>query len=171
VLDKYGVTFRVMHGYGSATVVNNIAEETADLDNPLLALYVGDWDPSGLHMSEVDLPQRLDRYGASVDVERLALIKHHLSGLPSFEAITKRKDARYQWFVARYGHRCWELDALSPVVLREAVEKRIQSIIDVEYWARCDRVERAERESLRLYMAAWRRDDHEWLDPEVSPQI
>lgn len=163
VLDKYGVTFRVMHGYGSATVVNNIAEETYYLDNPLLVLYAGDWDPSGLHMSEVDLPRRLEEYGASVDIERVALTSEHVTthGLPSFKAITKQKDPRYQWYAGRYGRLCWELDALNPVVLREAVEERIGSIIDLEYWSRCDRVERAERESLRLYMAAWQRDDRE----------
>jgi hypothetical protein len=61
VLDKYGVGFRVMHGFASATVVNGIA--TAD-PRPMTALYVGNWDPSGLYLSEVDLPERLAKYGA-----------------------------------------------------------------------------------------------------------
>jgi len=51
ILNKYGVTFRVMHGYSSATTVNDIAEGTRDLEDPLIALYVGDYDPSGMHMS------------------------------------------------------------------------------------------------------------------------
>jgi hypothetical protein len=77
VLDKYGVTFRVLHGYSSATTVNEIAEESQDYDEPLLTLYVGDWDPSGLHMSEVDLPRRLSEYGASVEIVRVALTRDH----------------------------------------------------------------------------------------------
>ena len=60
VLNKYGVTFRVMHGYGSATALHAIAEASAVSDKPLTVLYVGDWDPSGLHMSEIDLPDRLE---------------------------------------------------------------------------------------------------------------
>ena len=56
VLDKYGVKFRVMHGFSSATAVKDIAD---DFDGrPLIILYVGDWDPSGLYMSERDLPER-----------------------------------------------------------------------------------------------------------------
>jgi hypothetical protein len=79
VLDKYGVTFRVLHGYSSVTTVNEIAEESQGYDEPLLALYVGDWDPSGLHMSEVDLPRRLLEYGASVEIVRVALTHDHVA--------------------------------------------------------------------------------------------
>jgi hypothetical protein len=72
VLDKYGVTFRVMHGFSSATIVNQVADETRDSENPLLVLYVGDWDPSGMHISEVDLPKRLAEYGGSINIKRVA---------------------------------------------------------------------------------------------------
>jgi hypothetical protein len=71
VFEEYGVTFRVMHGYGSFSQVREIAEETAA--DHRVVLYVGDWDPSGLHMSEVDLPQRLTKYGGKVTLLRGAL--------------------------------------------------------------------------------------------------
>jgi hypothetical protein len=58
VLTEFAVTFRVFHGFASATAVNEIATQT-ELGRSLIALYVGDWDPSGLHMSEWDLPERL----------------------------------------------------------------------------------------------------------------
>src|SRR5262249_29834001 len=61
VLDKYAVGFRVMHGFSSATSVYDVAQ--SDNDRPLVTLYVGDWDPSGLYMSESDLPERLKQYG------------------------------------------------------------------------------------------------------------
>ena len=51
---------------------------------------------------------------------------------------------------------CWELDALSPVVLREAVENHIVDGIDSEYWERCEQVERVERESLMEIMGGWK---------------
>jgi hypothetical protein len=88
VLDEHGVGFRVMHGFGSATVVHNIAD---DHDRRrLIALYVGDWDPSGLCMSERDLPDRLLKYdGYHVDVSRIALVQNQLHGLPSFPAADK----------------------------------------------------------------------------------
>jgi hypothetical protein len=61
-----------------------------------------------------------------------------------------------RWFVKNYGHQAWELDALSPVVLRERVANCIRANIDLEYWARCEVIERAERESLVEVMAGWR---------------
>jgi hypothetical protein len=56
VLDDYAVGFRVMHGFSSATAVYDVAQGDARRD--LIALYVGDFDPSGLFMSEEDLPKR-----------------------------------------------------------------------------------------------------------------
>src|ERR1700731_4637044 len=73
VLDEFAVTFSVKHGFDSATSVNGVACQTADNERPLIIFYVGDWDPSGLCMSERDLPQRLARYGAYVDLRRIAL--------------------------------------------------------------------------------------------------
>ena len=88
------VGFRVMHGFGSATEVYNIAQD--DDGRPLIALYVGDWDPSGLCMSEHDLPERLSRYdGEHVELERIALTRSQLRDLPSFPAADKKKDPRY----------------------------------------------------------------------------
>lgn len=106
VLEEFGVTFRVMHGYGSATALYEIAGESNRSDRPMTALYVGDWDCSGLHMSEIDLPDRLARYGGTATVERIALTDRDVgpgTDLPSFDAITKRGDSRYAWFVGRYG--------------------------------------------------------------------
>jgi hypothetical protein len=51
-----------MHGHGSATAVHQAAVESAGSPKILTALYLGDWDPNGMHMSEVDLPSRLLRY-------------------------------------------------------------------------------------------------------------
>jgi hypothetical protein len=156
VLNKYGVTFRVMHGYGSATSVHQIAEETAN--ESILALYIGDWDPSGLHMSEVDLPRRLCGYGGNVKLLRVALTENDTnSGLPEFAVEEKRSDPRYQWFVRHHGQRCFELDALDPNKLRDRVERVIRSQIDFEAWDRCKTVEKAEIQSLVEVMESWGR--------------
>jgi hypothetical protein len=155
VLDKYGVGFRVTHGFSSATEVYNITQY--DDGRPLIVIYVGDWDPSGLCMSEQDLPERLERYdGQHVELERIALTRDHLADLPSFPASDKSKDPRYKWFVRNYGNRCWELDALDPNVLRACVEEKIREQIEPTAWERCKVVERAEKESLFTVMSGWR---------------
>jgi hypothetical protein len=154
VLKEYGVGFRVMHGFSSATVVHDIAED--DDGRELMALYVGDWDPSGLYMSERDLPDRLEKYeGDHVEVNRVALVRHQLTDLPFFPAADKRRDPRYKWFVENHGNRCWEIDALDPNVLRDCVEKEIKSLIDPDEWDRLKIVNNAERASLREILSRW----------------
>jgi hypothetical protein len=160
VLNKFGVTFRVMHGFGSATTVHGIAEETARAEKPLTVLYVGDWDPSGLNMSEHDLPSRLERYNGQATFRRIALNADDVgvgTELPWFEAKTKEKDSRYRWFVKNFGTRCWELDALSPVVLRQRVEDAIVGMLDIDAWNHAIGVERAEVDSMQDFALAWRR--------------
>ena len=149
VLDEYGVGFWVMHGFSSATVVHDIADDYDD--RPLTALYVGDWDPSGLYMSECDLPDRLDKYGGyHVETKRIALTQEQLAALPFFPASDKRKDPRYKWFIENFGNRCWEIDALDPNMLRDRVEEEINlCITDLDAWERCETSDQAQRESLQ----------------------
>jgi hypothetical protein len=156
VLDEYAVGFRVMHGFSGATTINDVAED--DDGRELIVLYVGDFDPSGMFMSEVDLPARLEKYeGYHVTLRRVALTVEQLEELPSFAAATKGKDPRYKWFVANHGRDCWELDAMDPNDLRDCVEREIKELIEPVAWERCEVVNKAEQESLRSILANWPR--------------
>jgi hypothetical protein len=170
VLSEYQVTFRALHGFNSATQVWDIAQDNDGRD--LIALYVGDIDPSGMCMSEVDLPKRLEEYdGDHVEVRRIALTMEQVPGLPSFPASDKgpngksKGDTRYKWFVANYGDTCWELDAMDPRDLRECVEAAIKELIEQEAWNRCMVQNNAEKDALRFVMERWR--NPMWDDPVV----
>jgi hypothetical protein len=154
VLDQYAVGFRVMHGFSSATAIYDVAQDDDGRD--LIALYVGDFDPSGLFMSEEDLPTRLANYdGNHVKLERVALTQEQVLGLPSFPATDKKKDTRYKWFRAHHGARCWELDAMDPNDLRACVEEAIKELIEPVAWKRCETVNRAEQVSLKTVLEGW----------------
>jgi hypothetical protein len=158
VLDEWGVTFRAMHGFTSATVVHEVATSTRKTKKPLIVFYVGDYDPSGMHMSEVDLPGRVQRYGGSFTIKRIALTGDdvHAGELPyAFSATTKTKDPRHKWFVEIFGATCWELDAMNPNTLRERVDNAIENVLDVDAWNRCKNVERAEVVSLKDVLSQW----------------
>lgn len=155
VLEEYGVTFRVMHGYASATVVNDIAATTGDDAKPLIALYVGDWDPSGKHMSDVDLPRRLTQYGAKLRLMRAALLERDLDGLPDFDPDSKSSDPRYEWFKRAVGTRCYELDAMAPPLLRQRIEHAIRGLMDLDLWNHAREIERVEVESMREFHKSW----------------
>jgi hypothetical protein len=155
VLDHYAVGFRVMHGFTSATSVNDVAED--DDGRTLVVLYIGDLDPSGLYMSECDLPQRIAEYGGDhVELIRIALDPYQAAGLPSFPASDKRKDPRYPWFVERHGTRCWEIDAMDPRDLRDCAELAIKALIEPVAWTRCETVNAAELESLQTILSNWK---------------
>jgi hypothetical protein len=154
VLDQYAVGFRVMHGFSSATSVHDVADD--DDGRPLVALYVGDLDPSGMFMSEQDLPSRLEEYeGYHVEINRIALTREQVVDLPSFPASDKRKDPRHKWFVANHGTRCWELDAMDPNDLRDCVEQEIKRWIEPVAWERCELINGVEQESLRTILEKW----------------
>jgi hypothetical protein len=64
VLDHYAVGFRVMHGFSGATTIYDVSQD--DDGRELVVLYVGDLDPSGMYMSEEDLPNRLSKYTTAI---------------------------------------------------------------------------------------------------------
>ncbi len=164
VLEKYGVGFRVMHGFSSATVLHDVVAVQRQSETPLVVLYVGDRDPSGLYMVEVDLPNRLANLwrqeGAStsfnITIIPVALTEKDCKTLPSFAP--KPKDPRYKWFVSNRGHQAWELDAMSPAILRRRVERAIlRQDIDWESWERVELCSKAEQASLENVLTAWQR--------------
>ncbi len=123
-------------------------------------------------MSEGDLPGRLWAYRlrAQIAYDALAGITgaahcptvadgggRRGPGAPSFDADTKREDPRWRWYVERYGTPCWELDALSPVVvLRERAEAAIAARLDLTAWTRYVVAERAELASITESARAWK---------------
>jgi hypothetical protein len=157
VLEEYGVGFRVLHGFGSATIVNDASQD--DDGRPLTILYIGDFDPSGLWMSERDIPERLERYGGGhITVKRIALLRADctlLGSHPAFNLDEKLKDPRAPWFRTTYGQLCWELDAMDPNDLRSRVEEEINNHIEPVAWERCRVVDAAERESMRSFLDTW----------------
>ncbi|MDD5479502.1 hypothetical protein [Rhodoferax sp.] len=170
ILKKYGVTFRVLHGYGSATAIHGIAEETLASEKPMVVFYVGDHDPSGRHMSEVDLPKRIARYGGSASIIRLALDDDDVgeySQLPWFPVGDKINDTRYQWFTKRFGQRCWEVDALPPPELRSRLDSAIAAVLDLDAWQHAVRIEKAETDSMKSIMGYFKRSIS-GLDPKYS---
>lgn len=157
VLNEFGVTFRVMKGFGSFTAVRQAAEDSLRIADGQqgVVLYLGDRDPSGMFMSEVDLPARLDRYDSEWSFERIAILASDTPGLPSFDVASKTSDNRASWYAEQYGNRCYELDAMNPNDLRERVTEQIETYLDLPAWERAKEVEREEVVSMHKFHSAW----------------
>jgi hypothetical protein len=174
ILEKWGIDFRVMHGFSSATVLHDVIVQQLNSKVMLIVLYVGDRDPSGLYMVEEDLPSRLNELwrqahapvglASRMKIIPVALTEKDCQTLPWFPP--KQTDTRYKWFVEHHGHRAWELDALSPAILRRRVEQEIlRQEIDWDVWERTEKCSQAEQASLENVLTAWQQ-----LDENISVQ-
>lgn len=138
----------VAHGHCSATAAYDLAQRSKRHNRPLRVLYVADHDPSGMQMSEVDLPERLTRYGGNAEITRIAITRPDMSALPDFSANDKLKNPNRRWYLRIYGERCVELDAMSPNDLRARVRDAVLAHVDREVWG--ESLERNQDEQDRL---------------------
>ena len=158
-LDEYGVSFVALHGFSSATTFRDLARMSAEVDRETHWLYIGDWDPSGRYMSEVDIFERLRRYGGRGYITRVAVSYQDTIDLPddlTFRAQTKTADSRYEWFMREVGNPCIELDAIDPRELRTRLTDAIVERIDQELWDRAVIAQEAETKSIREFVSDWK---------------
>ena len=155
-LDEYAVGFRVMHGFSGATTIHDVAEDDDGRD--LIVFYVGDYDPSGLYMSEHDLPDRLTKYGGDHVDARAHRADAGATRRPAIVPRIRQAEGPTATSGSSeiLADRCWELDAMDPNDLRALVEEAIRSEIEPIAWERCDLVNQAEQESLQTILAKWR---------------
>jgi hypothetical protein len=165
ILDKYGIDFFPVHGFNSDTAMHDTIVAAALRIAPLIILYVGDRDCSGLYMVEEDLPNRLlefwnreplciGPFENKITIVHVALTEKDCKNLPSYPA--KKTDTRYNWYVTNHGYKAWELDAMSPVILRRRVEQAILKLpIDWDMWERTEKCSKAEQASLENVLTAW----------------
>lgn len=163
VTMKYDVPLNVIRGYCSASFAHTIANQWAQIDKPIFAYYLGDFDPSGFDI-ERDLREKLGRYseledGVNFHWRRLAVTEEDFEEFHLVPMLAKHTDSRHKRFLAEHGHDCAELDAMPPTVLRKRIEDAILSHIDSDEWARLQAVERAELASVGELVA--RLEEHE----------
>lgn len=116
-----------------------------------VVIHLGDHDPSGVDMSR-DIEDRLRLFGADTTVERIALNVDQIEELNPPSDPAKLSDSRAADYIARYGDKSWELDALDPAYLDNLISQAIEIHVDREMYE--DRIERQEEERTRLEKVA-----------------
>jgi hypothetical protein len=174
LLREYETPFLALHGNNSTTRVQEACALQRRERRPWVVLYIGDWDPSGCRMSDDDLPKRIQKYGATITIQRVALVQADMTPLRqfSFDVDDKRKaavaqhgakvgkrglDNNRRWFMARYGRACMELDAMNSNDLRQRVEQAIQQHIDWPAWQQMQLIEAAEMGSVTEILGRFHR--------------
>lgn len=173
--DAFPVSVFCVRGYSSQSYLAADVRPWIDTqERPVTLVYVGDYDPSGLHI-EANLVQRLKR--PAIAVVRAALtwdqvVEHRLP-----EAIPKPKDPRIARMVAAEGRSTQvEVDALRPDLLVGLVREGLvdagwdQTVYDDLMAEQRDRQD--EVEDLAERARAWLRDvvaDEPEPEPEPEP--
>jgi hypothetical protein len=126
------ITYFACRGYVSQSELWRAAMrfrkyQNAGLDTVII--HLGDHDPSGLDMTR-DIRERLRLFGASTKVERVALNMDQIDEYNPPTNPAKLTDSRANAYINEYGFHSWELDALEPRVLRNLIEKNVESYID-----------------------------------------
>lgn len=114
--------------------------------------YIGDHDPSGEDMVR-DIAQRLDTFGASIEVHKLALTRDQIDEYNPPPQPAKQSDARFEKYSAQHGDESWEVDSLPPEVLSRIVRDAFDEIIDREKMDALIAKEDADREAVRKAVA------------------
>ena len=132
------IPFIANKGYSSASSLYEIGRElyhwrTRELKE-IHVIYLGDHDPSGLDMTN-DVKTRLELFSeGDVNVHRIALNYDQVQQYNPPNNPAKQTDSRYDAYVDQWGESCWELDALTPTVMRDLVSEAVLELRDEEIW-------------------------------------
>ena len=145
-LDPYGVTLNVGRGYDGWDSIHNAAERYGHGASTTV-LYFGDFDPSGEDMVR-SLRERLAFFQSSPEVIKCALTTQDVERYNLPPDFAKKTDTRRAAFVAKYGDRCVELDALPVDVLRKRIITEVEARMDLRALRAVRKQESTERKRL-----------------------
>jgi hypothetical protein len=155
VTDEFDVGLSPIRGYVSDHFIEEIAETWNKISKPITCYYLGDWDASGLDL-ERDARKRLSEWcNREFEWVRLALTPADFDAFNLIELAPKKKDPRYQRFVAQHGTRCAELDAIPADELRSRLRQAIERHIPAGEWERLQNIEEIERRQWNETMAVF----------------
>lgn len=181
VADKFHIVFGVNKGYSSASTMYDLAQRVKTKiqeGKKAIVLYLGDHDASGSDMVR-DIRERISEFITKGD-EPVINYDEYYQGYyddegkevfleDKFEVVplalnmvqikkynpppnpAKMTDPRAKWYIAKYGNKSWELDALEPKVLIKIAEEGIIEYLDVEKYGAWIERENKEKQALKEF--------------------
>jgi len=149
VLSQYQVVLNVGRGYDGWSSIKGAADRLMphqESGKEVTVLYFGDFDPSGEDMHR-SLQERLALLDVHPNMPKVALTHADARELPG--DVAKAGDTRAAAFIAKYGEKAVELDALPVDELRGRIQREVEERLDLEALAESDRIEREQRRDLQ----------------------
>lgn len=158
ICTEYRVPYFACRGYASQSEIyaagKRLAERRAKGYHPMV-IYLGDHDPSGIHMP-VDLEARLRLFSRGpVYVKRIALTMSQIDIYNPPPNPAKETDSRFEGYAQEFGDESWELDALDPDVIADLIRDELEGVKDDEEWDRDMAREQENRQALRDAEVNW----------------
>ncbi|MFD5864391.1 hypothetical protein ACFWGP_05535 [Agromyces sp. NPDC127015] len=154
---RWRVPYFACRGYVSQSELHSAAQRHIRHENggqDVVVLHLGDHDPSGIDMTR-DIEERLELFGASTTVKRLALNMDQVEQYNPPPNPAKTTDSRAGGYIREYGRQSWELDALSPATIDAIIDTAIAERVDLaEFEARAE-VERLGQDQLGKTADNW----------------
>lgn len=114
-----------------------------------VVLYLGDHDPSGEDMVR-DIKDRLKEFHvALLEVEKIALTIAQVRQYNPPPNPAKITDPRAKGYIAKFGDKSWEVDALPPNVLTQLIRKAFDKHVDKTKLAEVKAREEEDKKRLR----------------------
>lgn len=151
----YGVPVVPLRGYHSESLERDVIRRFDD-DGVYVALYVGDFDPTGS-----DIERNTRRYvdGLFANWTRVAIKAEHVDTYTLPPQVGKASDPRARGFVAAHGKLVQvEVEALDPVVLRELLTEAFERNWDDAAYQVVMRAEASDRAKLGALIEQAKRD-------------
>jgi hypothetical protein len=149
--SQHHVTLMVNRGYSSQSAMYESAQrfiQAGRKHNNRHLLYLGDHDPSGEDMVR-DVADRLSMFGATVNVEKLALTRDQVDQYDPPPNPAKTTDSRASDYVAKHGNSSWEVDALPPEVLSQVINDAIGALVDQSKMDKIKKREELDKKALK----------------------
>lgn len=137
ICNKLRVDFFACKGYNSQSeqwrAGRRFARYIAKGQTPIV-FHLGDHDPSGIDMTR-DNRDRLSMFaGVPINLQRIALNSAQVQKYNPPPNPVKFNDSRADDYIKSFGYESWELDALSPTVIRDLIEDAILMVRDSKLW-------------------------------------
>lgn len=151
------VPYYACRGYNSQSAqwraAQRVGRHIKDRKTPII-YYFGDHDPSGMDMPR-DLADRFNLFVGHVEVKRLALNMDQVEEHNPPPNPAKISDSRATTYIAEFGPRSWELDALEPQVIADLVRASIDSVRNPEAWDESMAREEETRARMMAFADEW----------------
>ncbi|MGW6459349.1 hypothetical protein ACWF94_26055 [Streptomyces sp. NPDC055078] len=157
VCQRNDVDFFSCRGYTSQSELWGAARRLARYEQQgqkPIVIHLGDHDPSGVDMTR-DIADRLELFGADVDVRRIALNMHQVEQHRPPPNPAKLTDSRARGYIRQHGTSSWELDALDPTMLDRLIEDEIWAWRNASLWEAATEAMEHERALLQQVSRRW----------------